>query len=310
MMYYLRARCFVVLGVACTGTAPVTKGSASLGIAEFQVAEAKELITIIGLDAQNQQVARLDLVHGRFVLSKEIGEPLGGTEVDGRKLNVEVHGHPLSWETMGYDDTSHMPALGSAESQLITFLADEHVRPILQKWKIGWDQVAQVDGAVSTEIPYDHQVNCEIGTSYTTCTPYIDANNPSMCTLAQGVTTKACSGEPAYGGKVVVNFTPSEDLVMMCCGSNGLASKTCLHSGTGASGCGNVNQKCAPCAQYPYNGSCHVDATQLGDNWQVCDYYCNNAFGSCSVDSDCCTQAPGHALICCNGQCRTTGTCF
>jgi hypothetical protein len=74
-----------VLGCA----APPDTGNARLGISKFRIDETAERTTVVGLDARGQTIARLELVHGRFVPDQDYGPGYQGT-IDGRKLDVDV----------------------------------------------------------------------------------------------------------------------------------------------------------------------------------------------------------------------------
>src|SRR5262245_6496096 len=99
----------VVLGIGCSE--PVPSGNAALGISEFRVEDTPTRTRVVGLDAEGLEVARLDLVHGRFALSGIFREEYGVPEVDGRKLDVTIRGEDMmTWETAGYEPTLHLPS--------------------------------------------------------------------------------------------------------------------------------------------------------------------------------------------------------
>ena len=129
------------LVAACDSSPPVAQGSDLLGIAAFNLTDTAERTTVVGVDSSGREVAVVDVVHGQFTMTAE-ESPLVGTQVNGRDLRIEVGGETLTWQTIGYDDTSQMPPLDDPRFALIVKLvADDHVRPILQRWKIGWQDV-------------------------------------------------------------------------------------------------------------------------------------------------------------------------
>jgi hypothetical protein len=254
-------------GCSTPATPPVTAGNAGLGITQFQVNETAESTTIVGLDAQNQEVARLDFVHGRFMMSKEFGEPYGGTVVDGRSVHAQIQGHKFDWQTVGYTDTSHMPAFPDAESLLTAFLADNHVKPVLAQWQIGWE-VKSATALPDGERQYD--VDCDsAGTSWASCPDHFTCYQ----TQAPG-TTVACGGSYLLQGMTF--YGSSQDMVSMCCSSGFrdsgfFAEKTCAHDGTSSS-CGS-GTKCVACWSFPWDDHCSVYAVPNGNAFQDCHDY-------------------------------------
>src|SRR6188768_3145528 len=79
-----------------TGDEPaLPEGNAALGITSFVQEEAGDRTTLRGLDASGDEVARLDLVHGRFApITSDYTD-----EVDGRQLRVAALGQRMRWET-------------------------------------------------------------------------------------------------------------------------------------------------------------------------------------------------------------------
>src|SRR5688500_9020743 len=110
----VRLLALVTAGCALGGAAPTGEaraGNAELGIAEFQVLETATRTSVIGLDAAGSEVARLDLVHGRFELTGIFRDDHDAPVVDGRKLDVSIHGEKqMFWETKGFGPVLHLPA--------------------------------------------------------------------------------------------------------------------------------------------------------------------------------------------------------
>ncbi len=91
-------------------------------------------------------------MHGRFALTEIFKDDYPGeSEVDGRKMDVTIRGTKKAiWETAGYEPVLHMPAHPPSERELAAFLADPHVRPVLDQWGIGFEPFAvAVDGEIA-----------------------------------------------------------------------------------------------------------------------------------------------------------------
>ena len=205
----------MALGAGCVGTTvPDSSGNAGLGIAEFQVTDTAELTTIIGRDADGAQVAKLDLIHGHFIS----GDEYGGQEIDGRKLDVDVHGQSTMWETIGYSDTTHMPALPSSLSAVAAFVADDHVRPILARWNVGWRNApGAAPQAPGSEVAYDYSYLYGYVTNPQNCSGY-----DSVTTCPNGFggsfTYQVCLGAVNWEASVghVSYSSYNEDLLFEC----------------------------------------------------------------------------------------------
>ena len=263
----MSALCGAAIIAACSNsTAPSTRGNDALGIADFKVTDTAERTTVVGVDSSGREVAVVDVVHGQFTMTVE-ESPLVGTQVNGRDLRIEIGGEQLTWQTIGYDDTSHMPPLDDPRFALIVRLVeDDHVQPILERWKIGWQDVpATRDGEVTYVAQSDN---------------WGWANNPQWCTLGSGGqgstgatcpivqspgTTPMCNGGAAWQGLTM--HQGSENKVSMCCANNSTtgnwAVKTCADSGTSSS-CGDIGQKCAPCYTLSYANGCSVSWVDTG----------------------------------------------
>jgi hypothetical protein len=72
-------------------------GNDTLGIASFAEDEQADQITLQGLDASGNEVARLELVHGWFTLTGVFTEDYATSQVDGRKLTVNALGQRLDY---------------------------------------------------------------------------------------------------------------------------------------------------------------------------------------------------------------------
>ena len=124
-------------------------GNDTLGIVRFVEEDVGDQTTLRGLDASGNEVARLDLVHGRFAVTPPFTDDYDTPEVDGRKLNVHALGQRLHWETAGFEPVLKMPAHPSSQWALAAFLADPHAKGILDRWQIGFEKFeALADGEV------------------------------------------------------------------------------------------------------------------------------------------------------------------
>ena len=306
----------LVLAACSNSSTKITEGNASLGIAKFQITEGAQVMTIIGLDTQANEVARLELTHGRYVPTDDLGQQ-PGEAVDGRRLTVKVKDQTFEWQTMGYTDTTHMPSLVSQHRDLVAaFTADVHVQPLLHKWSIGW-----AGPELGGEVAYD-QTGCVGGTS-------APSGCGATCALQDGETTPACNGNPV-AAVYIVDTSSVQSEVVQCCGtsySGNLTMKTCttIHvcvggsqagqacttnancpsstcdTGHYTSACGSSANKCMPCGSpISYTGSCSLSTS--GNS--ICYDYCNEAGTSCDEDADCCGGG-----ACCDGTCTNEITC-
>jgi hypothetical protein len=86
----------VCIGVGCTSRGRVEVANTDLGIAELVTEDTADQTVVRGLDASGDEVARVELVHGRFTPSPAFADDFDTSEVDGRTLSVHVKaGAPL-----------------------------------------------------------------------------------------------------------------------------------------------------------------------------------------------------------------------
>ncbi len=272
----------MVLGVGCSGDAApgANSGNAALGIASFAVEDSAMKTSVIGLAADGQEVGRLDLVHGRYALTELFKEDYPGeSEVDGRKLDVTLHQtKKLIWETAGYEPVLHMPAHPRSELELAAFLADPHVRPVLDHWGIGFEAFAGADG----EIAYTNSTDSGNGST-------LNCSGATTCgTGYGGATINTCGGTNAnaFAALRIQRSTPSytynEYLLSQCCPANSgspnvtypwFAQKTCGLDAGKASTCGSSGGPCKGCPSYPAASGSFCDVSVAsGTN----DRYCYN----------------------------------
>src|SRR5690348_7982302 len=89
----------VAAGCSSSDEPALPEGNDTLGIVKFVEEELADQTTLKGLDATGNEVARLDLVHGRFTVTPPFTDEYPTSEVDGRKLNVHALGQRMHWET-------------------------------------------------------------------------------------------------------------------------------------------------------------------------------------------------------------------
>src|SRR5687768_8349579 len=101
-MSKLRSSMLIILAVAgCRGAdePELPAGNDKLGIVKFVEEDVGDQTTLRGLDASGNEVARLDLVHGRFApITSDYTD-----EVEGRQLRAEALGQRIRWETAGFE---------------------------------------------------------------------------------------------------------------------------------------------------------------------------------------------------------------
>jgi hypothetical protein len=131
----------------------------TLGIARFDVRETAEVSTVVGTDAQGREIARMELVHGPFTLTGIFAENAAEPHVMGRKLDVLVLGQQMHWETAGFQENLHMPPHPASHWAVAAFLADGHVKPVLDEWKVGFENVSLQTAVADWNDAYTAQVN-------------------------------------------------------------------------------------------------------------------------------------------------------
>src|SRR5262249_37193299 len=156
----------VALVAGCTEQ-DVTPGNSALGIDHFEITESSHLTTVVGVGADDQEVARLELIHGRFTISEFYKENYPDqTELEGRKLDVTMWGKKsLIYEAPGYSPVMHLPPHPASEIKLEMLLTDPTVKPILDHWGIGFTPIASPDVAQVDTVAYGYGV--WEGTDYT-----------------------------------------------------------------------------------------------------------------------------------------------
>lgn len=267
----------MLVAVGCTTTDSVNSaGNDVLGIARFKVDETASLTTVTGLDAANREVARLELTHGRFTLTEMfVADYPGIAEVDGRMLHVTIGGDSrFLWETAGYEPVLHMPAHPAKEWQVAAFLDDSHVKPILDRWQIGFEAPG---AALEDETVYGGG-NIS-GTNVTSCATLGPLDY--QCGTARGsLVVNECGGtDAAYDAKRVTRTSPYQEYVVtQCCpaspGSGVLgdwwAQKSCPTTGSAgsavASSCGTagINNACKGCGAYSAEIACKLTNSAYG----------------------------------------------
>ena len=147
---------FVAACTSGTSSYKVTGNSAlgDLGVASIKIADdTAERTTIVALDDTQQKVGEIDLVHGAITLREDFYDGQGGQQAEGRDIHVVLRGQTFDWQTIGFTDTSHMPSIAAFFPVPAKFVADERVKSILAKWKIGWEGKAPAP-QIAGETPY------------------------------------------------------------------------------------------------------------------------------------------------------------
>lgn len=302
--------CAVTMGLAGCSTTPDSGGNEALGIARFEVQETADRSTIVGLDDADQVVAQVDLIHGRFTLTEQFRADYDTPTVEGRKLDVKVGGKTLVYETAGFDPVLHMPAHPVGSEALATFLDDPHVKPLLDRWQLGFDALPDDETAYVQGITQ--------GTSQYDC----HTNSPNTeCGTARGFAIGTCGGGAvpitAYRvTRTTPTYTYNEYIVDQFCpaGSGGqstwwVAYKSCPTTGSGAQTgtCGTTGSTaaCKGCAVYNAEWGGEVWTTAGGLGYCALDAAggesCRNA-----NDGQYCKQFDGQAMA---GQCGCMDEC-
>jgi hypothetical protein len=265
---FMRRYLPLVVLVGCVANLEIDATPAAsriLGISDVNISETRDRTVITAVDADNQTVATLDLVHGPFVPTEDYGPKFRGREVDGRKLFVEVKGQVITWETMGFTDTSHMPALPPDLNLVAAFLADRRVRPVLEKWRIGWAAGPAPVARTPAATPLNDVI--AFGTNPVDCSGY-----GLSCPIRGGL-TQACNGFQVDQAFVITREgIPDEDVVSACCVlpsiGDAFVVKACAPPGSVVTSCGVTGPgiRCRACPGYPrpYSTSCSLSARYAG----------------------------------------------
>ena len=263
MRGHLVAGCasLLALSAGCIGATSTTtnEGNEKLGITEFQIVnDSAELTTIVGLDAEQKEVGRLELVHGRFTWSTDDEGTANGTPVDGRRMTIAALGRSTVWETVGYEPLMDMPAMPSFNQPLTDFVEDPHVKPILAKWKIGFTPTEQAP-SVAGEIAYFAEGWTAMA-SGTSDVGMCGRGLNTTCPLHTGQqTTPAICPNGSVTGHVITDTAEQADIVGFCCNNSPgadaggyVALKKCPYTVGGSTYCGSstASQKCQACPGY------------------------------------------------------------
>jgi hypothetical protein len=114
-------------------------GKGALGIARFSTVHTADQTTVVGLGADGAEIARLELSHGRIAVNEMYWDDWGAKEMDGRKVEVFIHGQwRLYSEIPGFDPVRR-PGHPAGQQDLAMFLADPHVNAVTDRWGIRWE---------------------------------------------------------------------------------------------------------------------------------------------------------------------------
>lgn len=298
----------LVLLVGCADTELATSsGNAELGIASFTVQDTDYKTTVTGLDASGAVVGRFELVHGLFTLSSMFAEDYATPQIVGRKLDVDVRGEQMTWETGGFEPVMHLPPHPDFESSLPVFLEDPHVKVVLERWGIGFADTA------SAETPYTVVTGSSYGDSPQTC------DNASSCGTAYYGTVNLCNGgstsiqarrvtQHAGSNCGLYSSSYNQIAVEQCCPpdyvntiTTWFARKACPTTSNNATECGTRTAgACKGCPGYPaLNRSCSITTGATVGTCGSAVYpisytyeSCHTYGESCSTNRDCCTDDP------------------
>ena len=252
----------VGLGMGCTPEPPVQPqgGNVQLGIREFVIDEQPDRVTVLGLDASGREIGRLDLVRGMFTLSPPFADDYDTQQVDGRKLTVTVKGQRMNWETAGYEPVLNMPAQPASRWAIAAFLRDPFVKPILDRWKIGFE-------ALTPNTAY-YSIGSVRGFDFESCDGQTSCGSASNGTINTcGAETAALSASRVTQDPVDVPGSDYQHVVFQCCPPQGAARplpwfaiKACPTTGDDNTMCGTRTAgACKSCPEYPIGlngGSC------------------------------------------------------
>ncbi len=190
----------LALGAGCVDSAqapapaPIVQGNSELGIARFEVVETASKTTVVGRDDAGAEVARMELIHGSFTPSAAFADTLGTDAIVGRKVDVAIGTKQLSYENLGFAPVMKLPPLTGKSAVLATFLADPHVKPVLDQWKLGWEQVDANDESAYFNTQF--QIN---GTGSYSCTGSTCSNfTRSLTKVGGGSCTQNSQCDGAY----------------------------------------------------------------------------------------------------------------
>jgi hypothetical protein len=213
---------FVLAVVGCSARPAVeVAGNPALGIVKFEVEQTQFRSVVRGLSDSGEEVARLALVHGPFRLSRTFADGYDDPSVDGRKLEVNVLGQKLWWETAGYSPTLHLPSHPAGHEALAAFLEDPHVKPILQRWQIGFGPIEDATPRLSQGLTSPGGYTCDKF--------FISGTNPKTCTGTTTNTTifnqrfSMCGGSEIPAGDAFVvhqdaaHWGFDQSMVTQCC---------------------------------------------------------------------------------------------
>lgn len=220
-----------------------------LGIAELQVEEGTDGLTITGVDPAGQIVGRLQLEIGTFLL---VDDTEGTSEVVfGRQLHVDVLGQTVDHESEG-TDRRVLPPLEAPEQVVINqFLYDARVRPVLERWEIGLEDPVLQGDVDLPESPASSEV------AYDTCALY--PPNPSTCAPIDCVYTQRWAGQPT-------SCKTTFDQLTCCNATHKGVSRKCGYSSVGLGNpCGPEGAGgCAVCWSQSYTSLCDVSVSNAG----------------------------------------------
>jgi hypothetical protein len=293
----------------------------AIGVTNVDIVETTDRTTIIGRNGEGREIARVDLVHGRFTLSPEFADD-GVKEVVGRKLDVRALDQSMRWETIGFTPTLSLPAHPRDQWALAAFLEDQRVEPVLRTWGIAFSRAPDIEDFIC-DLEGTHPHDCS---GQTTCpTLLMDPAKPPPNTCGGGglpASEAWTVHQRANAGYHLDRSEPGEvefdqSVIAQCCPPTqatnypSFAKKTCPDRADCSpqnpcvTSCGTITisdrNSCAACPAYPVHtkGKCTIRIDDTGrtdplapggpaEIVNVCARYkwrCGD--GVCDIDEDC-----------------------
>src|SRR5438552_3760352 len=111
------------------------------GVVAYQVSETADAVTIVGVDAHDNEIGRIELTVGTFTLSKDFAEGRSAP-VDGRRLTINMLGETYTHESEGLGEL-RLPlpdthAFAERYRKLGVFARDPRAADVLTRWGVNF----------------------------------------------------------------------------------------------------------------------------------------------------------------------------